>query len=245
MISDPPLARPDLTPPNDRRAPKLERVRVLGDAGVPWAAAALWAPSFAMTREREMRGLRATRALGLGGMTAGRGIFDGELSSAFAKSAVAAAPSEGSCAGDAFEAGLPKFVRGWLKILLGGGDIEGMRLPAGILDGPGMADARFWFSGSVERPEGRPDVDGFTAEFVFARELAVGAKSDDVLLRAVCSFPSPVVLEPMSALELVEARVLVLAMLLRVPIEDTAVEDAPVIALERVPIEETALVRED
>ena len=84
----------------------------MGDAGAPCAAAARWAPSFAMTREREMRGLRATRALGFGGMTAGRGIFDGELSSAFAKSAVAAAPSEGSCAGDVVEAGLPKFVRG-------------------------------------------------------------------------------------------------------------------------------------
>ena len=120
-----------------------------------------------------------------------------------------------------------------------------MRLPAGIFEGPGSADDRFRFSGSEDRPEGRPDVDGFTVVLVFARELAVGAKSDDVLLRAVCSFASPVVLEPTSALELVEASVLVLATLRRVPIDETAVDDAPVMALERVPIEDTALVRED
>ena len=118
--SVPALVRPALTPPSERlaRSPMLERVRApdtpLGEPGAPAAAAAAarCAPSFATTREREMRGLRAMSCFGFGGSTAGRGIFDGELSSAFAKSAVAAAPSEGSCAGDVVEAGLPKFVRG-------------------------------------------------------------------------------------------------------------------------------------
>lgn len=95
MPSAPALARPDLTPPNDLRAPKLERVRPVGDDAEPCAAAARCAPTFAMTREREMRGLRATSAFGFGGSTAGRGILDGELSSMFEKSVEAAAPRDG------------------------------------------------------------------------------------------------------------------------------------------------------
>lgn len=105
--SAPALARPDFTPPNDLRAPKLERVRPAGDDAFPCAAARC-APTFAMTREREMRGLRATSAFGFGGSTAGRGILDGELSSTLEKSVEAAAPRDGWYAGEDGAPGLPK-----------------------------------------------------------------------------------------------------------------------------------------
>ncbi len=104
MTSEPPLALPDLTPPNERRAPTLDRVRPppLGEPSVdsaePCAAAARCAPSFAMTRERDSRGLRATSCFGLGGITAGRGIFEGELAASVEPLPmidVAAAVSEG------------------------------------------------------------------------------------------------------------------------------------------------------
>lgn len=98
VISEPVLALCDLTPPNDLRAPVLERIRPpAGEPStVPWAAAALRAPSFAITRERDMRGLRATNCFGFGGNTAGRGIFDGELAgSTLPMIDVAAAVSDG------------------------------------------------------------------------------------------------------------------------------------------------------
>ena len=132
MISEPALARPGFTPPNDRRAPMLERVRAPELDGepreTPWAAAALCAPSFAMTFEREIRGLRATSCFGFGGMTAGRGILDGELAASLMIVA-AAAVSDGWYAGDEGDSGvaglLTKFVSGWLKILVGRGE-EGL-----------------------------------------------------------------------------------------------------------------------
>ncbi len=183
MTSAPALARPLLTPPNDLRAPKLERVRPVGDDAEPCAAAAAarCAPTFAMTRDREMRGLRATSAFGFGGSTAGRGILDGELSSTLEKSAEAAAPRDGWYAGDAGDPGLPKFVKGWLNILSEDGDIGDIRLPPiGDLEALGIDDC---FSETDGKPDVRPDTEGLIAVFTFARELAVGASSDEVLLR--------------------------------------------------------------
>ena len=86
----------------------------------PCAAAALCAPSFAMTREREMRGLRATSCFGFGGSTVGRGILDGELS---AMIIAAAAPSDGPPATDDAGEDIVRFVSGWLKMRVGRGDI--------------------------------------------------------------------------------------------------------------------------
>ena len=108
----------------------LERVRAPPDAPtgdvsaaavpVPCAAAARCAPSFAMTREREMRGLRATSCFGFGGSTVGRGILDGELS---AMIIAAAAPSDVPPATDDAGEDIVRFVSGWLKMRVGRGDI--------------------------------------------------------------------------------------------------------------------------
>ncbi|KAI0752626.1 hypothetical protein C8Q80DRAFT_1147354 [Daedaleopsis nitida] len=85
----------------------------------------------------------------------------------------------------------------------------------------------------------RPDKDGLTAAFTLARELAVGARRDEVrFLRLDCALSVETFASAL--LEVDDARVFVLARLRRVPIDETAVE--PVI-LDRVPIDETALVR--
>lgn len=62
--------------------------------------AARWAPSFAITRERDMRGLRAISAFGFGG-TDSFGIPDGVPSIV-----VAAAVKEGFCLGVGTDVGL-------------------------------------------------------------------------------------------------------------------------------------------
>ena len=94
---------------------------------------------------------------------------------------------------------------------------------------------RFGFSFCASDTDGRPDV----RPTVFARELAVGARREDVRLRREgCSFVS---VGFASALELVDAAVLVLAKLRRVPMEETAV--LPDVTLVLVPIDETVLVR--
>lgn len=41
----------------------------------------------------------------------------------------------------------------------------------------------FWVSATEGSPDVRPDLDGLMAVLAFARELAVGARSDDVRLR--------------------------------------------------------------
>ena len=189
MTSEPALARPDLTPPNERRAPTLDRVRPPFGEPSPseeaCAAAARCAPSFAMTRERERRGLRAMSCFGLGGMTVGRGIFEGELAASaplVPMIDVAAAVSDAWCAGVALgedDAGLAKFVSGWLKILVGRGD-SGLVAAAMVAfeeDAACVMLVRLGFcaSATTGRPDVRPDADGRTAEVVLARELAVGA----------------------------------------------------------------------
>ena len=234
--------------------PILERVRppptpdlAPGDPSPePCAAAALCAPSLAMTREREMRGLRATSCFGFGGSTAGRGIFDGELAASTAAGPmidVAAAVNEAWGAGDVpdEDAGLRRFVSGWLKILVGGGDIGLLARAMVALE----EEARGWMmlarlgfcaSATEERPEVRPDMDGFTAA-AFASELAVGARREEVRFRMLLSggdFPS-------ALLEVDDARAFVEARLRRVPMDEAAVE-VPAM-LDRVPIDDTVLVR--
>ena len=94
---------------------------------------------------------------------------------------------------------------------------------------------RFGFSFCASDTDGRPDV----RPTVFARELAVGARREDVRLRREgCSFIS---VGFASVLELVDAAVLVLAKLRRVPMEETAV--LPDVTLVLVPIDDTVLVR--
>ena len=93
----------------------------------------------------------------------------------------------------------------------------------------------FGFSFCASDTDGRPDV----RPTVFARELAVGARREDVRLRREgFSFVS---MGFASALELVDAAVLVLAKLRRVPMEETAV--LPDVTLVLVPIDETVLIR--
>ena len=263
MTSAPALVRPALTPPNDRRAPILERVRVPAPEpdgeprDEPCAAAARCAPSFAMTLEREMRGLRAMSCFGFGGSTAGRGIFDGEL-----MIVAAAAVSDGwPYAGDAGdsepgrggEGEDPKLVSGWLKIRVGRGEsglwprlwgcwlleLRGDMTVALDEEAAWAALVRFGLKASATggRPEVRP-VDCRTVAFAFASELAVGARREEGRFRrGGWSFVSG---DLASGLELVEASVLVLDVLRRVPIEETTV--VPDVTLVLVPMDDAALV---
>ena len=210
-----------------------------------------------MTLEREMRGLRAMSCLGLGGSTAGRGIFDGELIIVAAAAVSDGWPNAGDVGDsdpDPTRGGEdPKLVSGWLKIRVGRGEsgfwfwfggcwlgLRGDTMTALEEDAAWAALVRFGFGASVTggRPEVRPVADCRTAVFVFARELAVGARREEGRLRREgWSFVSG---DLTSALELVEASVLLLDVLRLVPIDETTV--VPDVTLVLVPIDDTALV---
>ena len=92
-------------------------------------------------------------------------------------------------------------------------------------------------SATTGKPDVRPALEGlWIGEAVFASELAVGASKDDVRLRTLsCPFTSGGDLRP------VEPSVLLLATLLRVPIEDAG--DVADVQLVRVPMDDTVAVR--
>ncbi len=101
-----------------------------------------------------------------------------------------------------------------------------------------LARLGFCASASTGRPETRPEAEGRTAALVLARELAVGARREEVRLRTLVRLPSGDLASPLELL--VDAKLLVLARLFRVPIEETAAEVPDV--LFRVPIDDTVLI---
>lgn len=171
MSTSPPPA-PDttrwpLTAPIDRRgaAPMLERARPAEPALARELPETLrcW-PSFAMTLEREMRGLRATSALGFGGTACARSALAPAVSDMFSF-----APVVDATLGDD---------SGWLKILVGRVPVVGgLRGERAFVICWSVRAGDVGCSPTAARPGARPA----TTLCRFARELAVGAMSVEIV----------------------------------------------------------------